>query len=149
MSIRIALYQPDIPQNCGAMMRLCAGLGIGLDIIEPCGFILDDRKLRRVGMDYVPLSDRTRFSSWDAFVEGRKDNRLILMTTKTDQSYFDFQFQDGDILIAGSESAGVPEAVHNALPHKITIPMFGDARSLNVVTATAMITGEALRQTSL
>tara|TARA_Y100001001_G_scaffold55081_1_gene51817 strand:- start:251 stop:697 length:447 start_codon:yes stop_codon:yes gene_type:complete len=147
MSIRIALYQPDIPQNCGAMMRLCAGLGVGLDIIEPCGFILDDRKLRRVGMDYVPLSDRQRFSSWDAFLEGRAQNRHILMTTKVEQSYFDFEFQDGDILIAGSESSGVPLDIHQSLPHKVTIPMFGDARSLNVVTATAMIAGEALRQT--
>ena len=145
--LRIAMFEPDIPQNAGAMLRLCAGLSVGLDIIEPCGFLMDDRKLKRAAMDYIKLADRQVFSSWNDFIEVRKDNRLILLTTKTNQSYLDFTFKDGDILLAGSESKGAPEYVHTYCQNKVTIPLHPQARSLNVVNATALILGEAIRQT--
>lgn len=144
--LRLALFEPDIPQNAGASLRLCAGLGIGLDIIEPCGFLMDDKKLKRAAMDYIDLADRTIFSSWDKFCEGRGNHRLVLMTTKTDVSYIDFEFQSGDILLAGRESAGVPDNVAQYCPAHVTIPLHPKARSLNVVNASAIIIGEALRQ---
>lgn len=144
--IHLALYQPDIPQNLGAAMRLCACLGVVLDIIEPCGFPLDEGKIRRAGMDYIDLVDFRRHESWDKFQATYTDRRLILMTTKTKNSYCDFTFMDGDILIAGRESAGVPETVHNIVHDKITIPMHGKARSINVINASAMVLGESLRQ---
>jgi tRNA (cytidine/uridine-2'-O-)-methyltransferase len=144
--LRVAFYQPDIPQNAGSALRLCAGLDVGLDIIGPCGFLMDDRKLKRAAMDYIELADRQVFSSWDNFLENRKDHRLVLMTTKTDQSYLDFEFQEGDILLAGSEGDGVPDAVHEYCDARVTIKLNPKARSLNVVNATAMIVGEALRQ---
>jgi len=145
--IGIALYQPDMPQNVGAAMRLCACMGMALDVIEPCGFPWNRQKMQRSGMDYIDMVDLTRHESFLAFTKARPDNRLILMTTKTDRPYTDFKFKRGDILIAGQESAGVPLDVHNAITHHVTIPMFGAARSLNVINATAMITGEAIRQT--
>lgn len=145
--LHIALYQPDIPQNVGAAIRLCACLGIPLDIIEPCGFPWDKNKIRRAGMDYIDLVSLHRHPSWDSFVKTYAHRRLVLMTTKTDTAYTDFQFTTNDILVAGRESAGVPDTVHKAIPHHVTIPLNGAARSLNVINATAMITGEALRQT--
>jgi tRNA (cytidine/uridine-2'-O-)-methyltransferase len=147
--IRIALYQPDIPQNTGAMMRLCACLGVGLDIIEPCGFPWDERKIRRSGMDYIDHVDLVRHGSWERFLETYRSRRFVLLTTKTDTPYTRFTFTENDILIAGRESAGVPDDVHNAVTARVTIPMAGATRSLNVVNATAMIVGEALRQLSL
>jgi len=145
--IHIALYQPDIPQNVGAAMRLCACLGVTLDIIHPCGFPWDIKKIKQSGMDYIDQVDLVEHESWSAFQETYKNRRIVLMTTKTDTAYTNFKFQEGDILIAGRESAGVPEEVHNLLENKITIKMNGKARSLNIINATAMITGEALRQT--
>ena len=145
--IEIALYQPDIPQNVGAAIRLCACLGVHLHIIEPCGFPLNDRKIKQAGMDYLNQVEMTRHNSWGSFTSTMTDKRLILMTTKSSQPYTDFQFQEGDILIAGRESAGVPENIHKAVDHRLLIPMTGQARSLNIINATAMITGEALRQT--
>lgn len=144
--IHIALYQPDIPQNVGAAMRLCACLGVTLDIIHPCGFPWDYKKIKQSGMDYVEQVNVIEHTSWDAFQETYKTHRIILMTTKTDLAYTDFTFQDNDILMAGRESAGVPEEVHNQLKNRVTIPMAGQARSLNIINATSMITGEALRQ---
>jgi len=146
--INIALYQPDIPQNVGAAIRLCACLGVTLDIIHPCGFPWDMKKIKQSGMDYIDQVDLIEHESWTAFQETYNDRRIVLMTTKTNTAYTDFEFQDGDILMAGRESAGVPEEVHALLDNKITIKMNGKARSLNIINATAMITGEALRQTS-
>ncbi len=146
--LRIALYQPDIPQNAGATMRLCACLGMGLDIIEPCGFVMDDRKIRRSGMDYIAGLALTKHRSWGAFLDLYQDtNRIVLLTTKTNTAYTDFTFKPGDILLAGRESAGVPDDVHNAAHARVTIPMPGGGRSLNVVNSLAMVAGEALRQT--
>jgi tRNA (cytidine/uridine-2'-O-)-methyltransferase len=145
--IHLSLYQPDIPQNVGAAMRLCACLGIPLDIIEPCGFPWDPRKIRQAGMDYTDLADLHRHDSWNNFKNTYSDRRLILMTTKTSLPYTDFKFKDNDVLIAGRESAGVPEDVHNYVEHRVTIPMAGQARSMNVINAAAMIIGEAVRQT--
>ncbi len=143
--LRLALYQPDIPQNVGAAMRLCACLNVPLDIIEPCGFPWDETKMRRSGMDYVEYTSLTRHPSWTQFNENR-EGRLILLTTKATQPYTSFTFESGDTLLAGRESAGVPEHVHNAAEARIAIPMHGGLRSLNIVTASAMILGEGLRQ---
>ena len=146
--IHIALYQPDIPQNTGAAMRLCACMGMGLDIIEPCGFLLDDRKLRRSVMDYDEKLVLARHSSWDKFLDlyGGK-RRIVLLTTKAALPYTEFSFAPDDILLAGRESAGAPDEVHDAADARLTIPMPGGGRSLNVVNALSMVSGEALRQT--
>ena len=143
---RIALYQPAIPQNVGASIRLCACLGLGLDIIEPCGFPLNDKKIKQAGMDYVGMVNYERHSSWQSFRDNNKEARIILMTTKASIPYTDFAFQPGDILMAGRESSGVPDEVHESVDGRVVIPMYGEARSLNIVNATAMIAGEALRQ---
>ncbi len=145
--IEIALYQPDIPQNMGAAIRLCACLGIRLHIIEPCGFPINDKKIKQSGMDYISQVDLIRHNSWESFTSINNDKRLILMTTKSSKPYVDFTFSNDDILIAGRESAGVPIHVHDHVHHRLLIPMTGQARSLNIINATAMITGEALRQT--
>lgn len=144
--LKIALYQPDIPQNVGAMIRLAACLGLDLDVIEPCGFPWNDKKIKQSAMDYLTLINVERHSSWDIFRENNQDKRIILMTTKASVPYTDFTFEDGDILLAGRESSGVPEEVHKSVDGRVLIPMHGQARSLNIVNATAMITGEALRQ---
>ena len=145
--LHLALYQPDIPQNVGAAIRLCACLGLSLDIIEPCGFLWNQRKIRQSAMDYIDFVEPIKHDSWSAFLDKYQDNRrIVLMTTKTDAAYTDFTFEYGDILLAGRESAGVPDAVSDALAHKVTIPLAQGFRSLNIVTASAMIAGEALRQ---
>lgn len=144
--LRIALYQPDIPQNVGAAIRLCACMGIALDIIEPCGFPWDIKKIRQAGMDYVEQAQLTRHDSWEAFLEHHKGRRLVLMTTKASEDYVDFRFTDQDILIAGRESSGVPLDLHQFIKNRIKINMMGEARSLNIINATSMITGEAIRQ---
>lgn len=145
--IQVALFQPDIPQNVGAAMRLCACMGVPLEIIEPCGFPWDEKKIQRAGMDYKDIVMLNRHDSWFQFTDTYKTKRLVLMTTKTDNSYIDFKFSPDDIIIAGQESAGVPQDVHDYIPHHVTIPMAGNARSMNVINATSMILGEALRQT--
>jgi tRNA (cytidine/uridine-2'-O-)-methyltransferase len=144
--IELAFFQPDIPQNVGAMMRLCACLGLRLHIIEPCGFPWNLKKIQQSGMDYVDNADVTRHADWVAFQAYAEGRRIILMTTKSAQSYLDFAFEDDDILLAGSESSGAPDYVHHAVNGRVVIPMYGTMRSLNIVNATAMITGEALRQ---
>ena len=145
--MRLALFQPDIPQNTGAIIRLTACFGIPLDIIEPCGFILSDAKLRRSGMDYLNLVNIERHISWDAFIKERKQSRLVLITTRAEDSLDQFAFDNNDTLILGRESSGVPQEVHNAIPEKVRIPMDKKARSLNVSIAAGIILWEALRQT--
>ncbi len=146
--MKIALYQPDIPQNVGAMMRLCACMGVGLEVIEPCGFVWDEKKIRKSAMDYYDHIDLRRYNSWDNFYSGRAGKqRIILMSTKSSDPYADFCFREDDILLAGRESAGVPDEVHACADARIFIPMRAGFRSLNVVNATSMILGEALRQT--
>jgi tRNA (cytidine/uridine-2'-O-)-methyltransferase len=146
--MRLALFEPDIPQNTGTLMRLCACLGVPLDIIEPCGFLLTDKNLKRAGMDYLEKLDMSRHASWRAFQETRPEARRVLLTTKAAVSFLDFKFQQGDILIAGRESAGVPEEVHAACPARILIPMVKGVRSLNVAVAASIALSEALRQTA-
>lgn len=146
--MELALYQPDIPQNTGTLMRLAACMKIKLHIIEPCGFVLSDKNLKRAGMDYMGQVDLVRHTSWEAFKEATKDKRLVLMTTKTDLPYTEFEYQKNDILIAGRESAGVPDSVHNECTSRVTIPMTAETRSLNIAIASAMILGESLKQTN-
>lgn len=144
----LTLYQPDIPQNVGAAIRLCACLGVKLNIIEPCGFPWHEDKIKRAAMDYAEYVDLQKHLSWEKFIEDKKSQRLVLMTTKTHLSYYDFNFQAGDILIAGRESAGVPDDIHNSVDERITIPISGNVRSLNVINACAMVLGEVKRQIS-
>ncbi len=147
--MRIALYEPDIPQNTGTILRLCACLGIGADIIEPAGFPVTDRAFRRAGMDYLDAVAITRHRSWRSFAAWRssREHRLVLFTTAASVSYLDYRYRADDILLFGRESAGVPEAVHAAADARLTIPMRPGLRSLNVAVAAAMAAGEALRQT--
>jgi len=145
--MRIALYQPDIPQNAGAILRLGACLGVDVDIIEPCGFLLDDRRLRRAGMDYMELVHMIRHRSWSAFLAERAPGRLVLMTTRAEHSHTGFAFRPDDTLLMGRESAGVPDEVHDGVQARIRIPLCAGARSLNVGMAAALVLGEALRQT--
>lgn len=147
--MRLALFEPDIPQNTGTLIRLAACMGLPLDVIEPCGFPWDDRALKRAGMDYVALAAITRHDSWARFSAARKAGpRLVLLTTKSAEPYMGFAFRPDDILLLGRETAGVPPEVHEAADARITIPMAPPARSLNVAVAAAMVLGEALRQTN-
>lgn len=149
--IKIVLFQPDNPQNMGAFMRLCACIAVELHVIEPCGFVWDAKKMKRVAMDYGAMVDPIRHSSWKAFLDSKQeqpDSRLLLLTTKTSQRYVDFAFQSDDFLVLGSESSGAPDYVHERVDGRITIPMQANARSLNIVNAASMVVGEALRQTS-
>ena len=146
--MRIALYEPDIPQNTGTILRLCACLGIEADIIEPAGFPVTDRAFRRAGMDYLNAVSITRHRSWQSFAAWRRgqDRRLLLFTTAASISYLDYRYRADDILLFGRESAGVPAEVHAAADARLTIPMRPGLRSLNVAVAAAMAAGEALRQ---
>ena len=147
--MRLALFQPDIPQNVGAAVRLAACLGVILEIIEPCGFPLSDRALRRAALDYGDKARVERRSSWADFLaaDARKAGRLVLFTTRGARPFTDFVFQDGDTLLFGQESAGVPEAVHAAAQARLVIPIAAETRSLNLVAAASIALGEALRQT--
>jgi len=149
--MRLALYQPDIPQNTGTLLRFAACMGLAVDIIEPCGFLLDDRRLRRAGMDYLASVELARHTSWDRFMEGMSPSasRLVLLTTAGAVPYTDYAFDSNDILILGRESAGVPPEVHEAADARLLIPMVEGARSLNVALAASMVAGEAMRQTGL
>jgi tRNA (cytidine/uridine-2'-O-)-methyltransferase len=144
--MRLALFEPDIPQNTGTLMRLGACLDVPVDVIEPCGFVFDERRMRRAGMDYLDQVDLTRHVSWTAYQMGRA-GRLILLTTKAATSYTDFTFKPDDTVLLGRESAGVPDEVHQAADARVTVPMAVAARSLNVAVAAAMVLGEGLRQT--
>lgn len=146
--LKIALYQPDIPQNVGAMIRLCACLDAGLDIIEPCGFPWDVKKIKQSAMDYYNVITSQRHLNAENFFDFYQGNRrIILMSTKGDCTYSDFTFQKSDILLAGRESAGVPDEVFKKVNASVFIPMKTGLRSINIVNATSMILGEALRQT--
>jgi tRNA (cytidine/uridine-2'-O-)-methyltransferase len=144
--MRLALYEPDIPQNAGALLRLGACLGIAVDIIEPCGFVLGDRRLKRAGMDYLADAELTRHESWARFQTVPR-GRLILLTTRACLPYHHFAFRRDDTLLLGRESAGVPEAVHEAVDARLRIPLKSGLRSLNVALAAALVLDEALRQT--
>ena len=148
--MRIALYQPDIPQNTGNIFRLGACLGVSVDIIEPTGFIFDDKKFKRSAMDYIDHIDYKKHIDWKHFYDWAQENkfRLILMTTKTNQSFYEFQFHSSDILLFGRESAGVPDSVHQIVNHRLTIPMKEGVRSINLSSSVALVLGEGLRQTS-
>lgn len=147
--MRIALYEPDIPQNTGTILRLCACLGIRAHLIGPAGFPLTDRAFRRAGMDYLDQVDVTRHGSWDEFDGWRRRERLtlVLLTTAAERSYLEHAYGGDQVLLFGRESAGVPEAVHKAADARLRIPMREGMRSLNVAMAAAMVAGEALRQT--
>jgi tRNA (cytidine/uridine-2'-O-)-methyltransferase len=147
--MRLALFEPDIPQNTGAIARLAACLGLTLDIIEPAGFPVSDRAFRRAGMDYLEHVQIERHESFAAFEEWRRaeGGRLVLATTRAERAYTDFAFAERDILMFGRETAGVPEHMHAVADARILVPMRAGLRSLNVALAAAMIAGEALRQT--
>jgi tRNA (cytidine/uridine-2'-O-)-methyltransferase len=146
--MRIALYEPDIPQNAGTILRLCACVGIEAHIIEPAGFPVTDRAFRRAGMDYLDQVTIVRHASFSTFDDWRRgaELRLVLMTTAAEQSYLDHAFSERDVVMFGRESAGVPEAAHRAADVRLRIPIRAGLRSLNVAIATAMVVGEALRQ---
>ncbi len=146
--MRLALFEPDIPQNTGALIRLGACLGVPIDIIEPCGFLWSESKLRRAGMDYLSLAEVNRHASWQAFLAARRGGRLVLLSTKAAEPYTGFAFQPSDILLLGRESAGVPDHVHNLADARLVIPMRPGLRSLNVALSAAMVLGEGLRQTA-
>jgi tRNA (cytidine/uridine-2'-O-)-methyltransferase len=148
-SMHIALYEPDIPQNTGTILRLCACLGLEAHIIEPAGFPVSDRAFRRAGMDYLDRVRLTRHASFAAFEAWRRRQRLtlVLFTTAAERSYLDHAYAADQALLFGRESAGVPEAVHRAADIRLRVPMRPDMRSLNVAVTAAMVAGEALRQT--
>ncbi|MDV4160719.1 tRNA (cytidine(34)-2'-O)-methyltransferase [Rhizobium leguminosarum] len=148
-SLRLALYQPDIPGNTGTILRLAACLGFAVDLIEPAGFDISDRNLKRAGMDYLAAAALTRHVSWDRFEAWRltTGRRLILASTKAAERYTDLAFRPDDILLFGRESAGVPDQVHERADARILIPMLEGQRSINVAVSAAMIVGEAMRQT--
>ena len=147
--MQVALYEPDIAQNTGTILRLCACLGVAAHIIEPAGFPVSDRAFRRAGMDYLDQVTVMRHASWAAFEEWRRARHLdlVLFTTRATASYLERRFTDDDVLLFGRESSGVPDAVHAAADARLTVPMREGLRSLNVAMACAMVVGEALRQT--
>lgn len=162
--MRLALYQPDIPQNTGTILRMAACLGVGVDIIGPAGFDMSDRALRRAGLDYLAAVDLVRHPDWHAFLASIRPKtstedapdanttpalprRLVLLTTKAEKSYVDFAFRPDDCLLLGRESAGAPEHVHDAADAELRIPLKPGLRSLNIAIAAAIVVGEALRQT--
>jgi tRNA (cytidine/uridine-2'-O-)-methyltransferase len=145
--MRLALYQPEIPQNTGTLLRLGACLNFAVDIIEPCGFIMNDRKMKRSGMDYVDKVQMTRHDSWNSF-RNATFSRIILLSPEAESSYLDFQFQEEDVLLLGKESTGVPDDVRATCNHSVYIPMQTGCRSINVAIAAALVVGEALRQTN-
>jgi tRNA (cytidine/uridine-2'-O-)-methyltransferase len=144
---KIALFEPDIPQNTAAIIRTCSCLGAKLEIIEPCGFLLSDKRFKRVVMDYMDEKDINFYQSADEFFQEKQKNRIILMTTKASISYTQFKFQKNDTILFGRESAGVPEKVHKALVNKLKIPMENNKRSLNLASSVAIILAECLKQT--
>lgn len=146
--MHVALYQPDIPQNVGSILRLCACMGVVCHIIEPCGFPFDDKRIRRAGMDYIDHVEWCRHASWSLFQDFMQSQglRSILLTTKVSEPYDSVSYRENDVLIFGRESAGVPTDVAEACSLRVTIPMRGKTRSLNVAMSAAMATAEALRQ---
>ena len=147
--MHIVLYKPDIPQNTAAIIRLSACLNLKIHLIEPCGFDLNDRRFKRVVMDYIGLSKIFRYDNFAAFLNKNKESRIVLMTTKAKKLYHNFKFKKNDMLLFGRESAGVPEEIHRMLKNKIKIPMNKKTRSLNVAMSVAIVAAEALRQNNL
>ena len=145
----IALYEPDIPQNTAAIIRTCACLGAKLEIIEPCGFLLTDKRFKRVVMDYMDHNQIEFYQSSDKFFEAKKNQRIVLMTTKGSISYTKFKFNSDDTILFGRESAGVPKNVHQSIYNRLKIPMNKSARSLNIASSVAIILAESLRQTEI
>ena len=146
---KIALYEPDIPQNTAAIIRTCACLGAKLEIIEPCGFLLTDKRFKRVVMDYINLSQIKFYQSSEKFLEAKKNNRIVLMTTKGSISYTKFKFNFDDTILFGRESAGVPDSIHKLINNRLKIPMNNKVRSLNIASSVAIVLAESLRQTGL
>ncbi len=145
----IALFEPDIPQNTAAIIRTCSCLGAKIEIIEPCGFLLNDKRFRRVVMDYMDEKDIKFYKSADDFFTSKKNQRIILMTTKASISYTKFKFDKNDTILFGRESAGVPDKVHKSIKDRLKIPMKNDKRSLNIASSVAIILAESLRQNEL
>ena len=146
---KIALFEPDIPQNTAAIIRTCSCLGAKLEIIEPCGFLLSDKRFKRVVMDYMDEKEIKFYQSSEHFFESKKNQRIILMTTKASISYTKFKFDKNDTILFGRESAGVPEKVHKLIQHRLKIPMKNDKRSLNIASSVAIILAESLKQINL
>ena len=144
---KIALYQPDIPQNTAAIVRTCSCLGIQLEIIEPCGFFLTDPRFKRIVMDYMDMSSIKFYKSYEDFEKAKINKRVILATTKAKEIYTKFKYKRDDTLLFGRESSGVPESLHKSIKYKIKIPMIENKRSLNLATSVAIIISEGLRQT--
>ena len=146
---RIALYEPDIPQNTAAIIRTCACFGAKLEIIEPCGFLLSDKRFKRVVMDYMDLEQIEFYQSSEKFFEKKQNQRIVLMTTKGSISYTEFKFKSDDTILFGRESAGVPEKVHKLIKDRLKIPMNDKVRSLNIASSVAIVLAESLRQIKL
>ena len=144
--IKIALFEPDIPQNTAAIIRTCACLGVKLEIIEPCGFLMTDKRFKRVVMDYLDEEDIKFYQSIDDFFEKKGTKRIVLMTTKASVSYHSFKFKKGDTILFGRESAGVPEKIHKIVKNRLKIPMEKNKRSLNIASSVAIIVAESLKQ---
>jgi tRNA (cytidine/uridine-2'-O-)-methyltransferase len=142
----IALFQPDIPQNTAATIRLCACLNVTLEIIEPCGFQFNEKKLKSIYMDYYEKCKIIRHLSFEDFIETKNNKRIILLTTKAKKIYYNFRFKRDDTILFGRESAGVPDSVHKIVNERLKIPISKDTRSLNVVTSVSIVLSEALRQ---
>ena len=148
-AFKIALYEPDIPQNTAAIIRTCACLGAKLEIIEPCGFLLSDKRFKRVVMDYMDLEQIEFYQSSKKFFEKKQNQRIVLMTTKGSISYTEFKFKSDDTILFGRESAGVPEKVHKLIKYRLKIPMNDKVRSLNIASSVAIVLAESLRQIKL
>ena len=146
---KIALYEPDIPQNTAAIIRTCACLGAKLEIIEPCGFLLSDNRFKRVVMDYMDWNKIEIYQSSEKFFELKKNQRIVLMTTKASISYTKFKFDKNDTILFGRESAGVPDNIHQLIKNRLKIPMENDMRSLNISSSVAIVLAESLKQTGL
>ena len=144
---KIALFEPDIPQNTAAIIRTCACLGANLEIIEPCGFLLSDKRFKRVVMDYIEEKNIKFHKSFNEFLESKENQRIVLMTTKASISYTKFKFEENDTILFGRESSGVPEKVHKIIKNRLKIPMKNNKRSLNLATAVAIVLAESLKQT--
>ena len=149
MGPKIALFEPDIPQNTAAIIRTCACLGAKLEIIEPCGFLLNDRRFKRVVMDYMDEKDIKFFKSSKDFFKSKENKRIILMTTKASISYTKFKFKRNDTILFGRESAGVPESVHKLIKNRLKIPMRDNKRSLNIASSVSIVLAESLKQVNL
>ena len=144
---KIALYEPDIPQNTASIIRTCSCLGVILEIIEPCGFLITDKRFKRVVMDYMEIENIRFYKNAKEFFEKKRKQRLILMTTKAKKIYTNFKFDVNDTILFGRESVGVPEKIHKQIKNKLKIPMTGQKRSLNLSTSVSMVLSESLRQT--